>query len=162
MEREEEIRKRAEYIANGIMIDVQANKYHTNVYNPDKVCYNHSHLMCAVIEGAEWADIHPRKGLVDIEKVCEWLEEHLLDYWQKASTDTEEFIGDLKKAMKVDAKAVEPKFKVGDKVRLKGSCGCFTVKQIIGDKYHIEGKNVVPSLLSINRQDGWELIEEGD
>lgn len=23
--------------------------------------------------GAEWADAHPRKGLVDIEKVCEWL-----------------------------------------------------------------------------------------
>ena len=26
--------------------------------------------------GAEWSDEHPRKGLVDIEKVCEWLKEN--------------------------------------------------------------------------------------
>ena len=25
------------------------------------------------VQGALWADEHPRKGLVDIEKVCEWL-----------------------------------------------------------------------------------------
>ena len=25
------------------------------------------------IAGAQWADLHPRKGLVDIEKACEWL-----------------------------------------------------------------------------------------
>lgn len=27
-------------------------------------------------EGAKWADSHPRKGLVDIDKVCEWLIEN--------------------------------------------------------------------------------------
>lgn len=25
------------------------------------------------IDGAKWADEHPRKGLVDIDKACEWL-----------------------------------------------------------------------------------------
>lgn len=25
------------------------------------------------VQGALWADEHPRKGLVDIEKVCKWL-----------------------------------------------------------------------------------------
>ena len=25
------------------------------------------------IAGAKWADEHPRKGLVDIDKACEWL-----------------------------------------------------------------------------------------
>ena len=25
------------------------------------------------IQGAEWADEHPRKGLVDIDRACEWL-----------------------------------------------------------------------------------------
>lgn len=28
------------------------------------------------IIGAKWADQHPRKGLVDIDKACEWLNEH--------------------------------------------------------------------------------------
>lgn len=31
------------------------------------------------IMGAEWADEHPRKGLVDIDKVCNWLSEHFYD-----------------------------------------------------------------------------------
>lgn len=74
MERKEEIRKRAEYIANGIMMAVQADKYNTNVYDYEKECYKHSHLMDAAIGAANWADEHPRKGLVDIEKVIEYLD----------------------------------------------------------------------------------------
>ena len=27
--------------------------------------------------GAEWADENPRKGLVDIDKACKWLEKNL-------------------------------------------------------------------------------------
>ena len=30
-------------------------------------------LIDAYIEGAEWADEHPKEGLVDIERVCEYL-----------------------------------------------------------------------------------------
>ena len=29
------------------------------------------------ITGAKWVDEHPRKGLVDIEKVCKWLEDRI-------------------------------------------------------------------------------------
>ena len=98
MKRKEEIRKRAEYIANGIMIDVQSNKYHTNVYDYKKECFNHSHLMDAVIEGAEWADKNPRKGLVDIEKVCEWLDLHM-PFGEVDKKLRDKVIADLKNAM---------------------------------------------------------------
>lgn len=30
--------------------------------------------------GAEWADSRPRKGLVDIEKACEWLKDNANEY----------------------------------------------------------------------------------
>ena len=38
--------------------------------------YSSSRERDAYIQGAEWADKHPREGLVDIEKVVEWLEAH--------------------------------------------------------------------------------------
>lgn len=94
MKREEEIRKRAEYIANGIMIAVQANKYHTNVYDYKKECFNHSHLMDAAIGAANWADEHPRKGLVDIDDICEYLTKN-----DKGFILTEMSIAELRKAM---------------------------------------------------------------
>lgn len=31
------------------------------------------HTEKTFIAGAEWADTHPRKGLVDIDKACRWL-----------------------------------------------------------------------------------------
>lgn len=34
-------------------------------------------LVEGIIIGAEWADKNPRGGLVDIEDVCRWLDEHL-------------------------------------------------------------------------------------
>jgi len=39
---------------------------------------------------------YPKKRLVDIDKVCEWLEEHLYDYWSQKITDPTEFINELK------------------------------------------------------------------
>ena len=33
-----------------------------------------------------------------IDKACEWLEEHLLDYWQQSVTDSTNFINDFRKA----------------------------------------------------------------
>ena len=33
------------------------------------------------LEGVKWADEHPRKGLVDIDKACKYLEEHHSDLW---------------------------------------------------------------------------------
>lgn len=60
-------------------------------------CYHH------YIQGAEWADQHPRKGLWDAEKVCEWLKENawLYDIVQVycVQTNIDDIIRDLRKAM---------------------------------------------------------------
>lgn len=34
-----------------------------------------------------------------IDKACEWLEEHLLNFWSQKITNTEHFIEDFKQAM---------------------------------------------------------------
>ena len=51
--KEVDLEKEAELIANGIMIGVQANKYHTNIYNTKRNDFNHSHLMLAARKGIE-------------------------------------------------------------------------------------------------------------
>lgn len=46
------------------------------------------------IKGAEWTDQHPRKGLVDIEKACEWLSDYIkyFNFWEDGTQrDVEEF-----------------------------------------------------------------------
>ena len=54
--------------------------------------------------GVEWADQHPRKGLVDIEKVCDFIEENIDNYlyinrdWNAPQIKSN-FIEDLRKAM---------------------------------------------------------------
>ena len=35
---------------------------------------------------AKWADEHPRKGLVDIDKACEWLEKNACNYEYSGGT----------------------------------------------------------------------------
>ena len=50
--------------------------------------------------GARWADEHPRKGLVDIDKVYKWLEENLHMYnTSECRGDRIAFVEDFKKAM---------------------------------------------------------------
>lgn len=55
------------------------------------------------IGGAEWADQHPRKGSVDIEKVCQYIKDNLYKYLfvcdGQAGFPTTEFIKYLKSAM---------------------------------------------------------------
>lgn len=57
------------------------------------------------INGANWADEHPRKGLVDIEKVCKWMNESLVIedskkwYVNNKITLKERMIEDFRKAM---------------------------------------------------------------
>lgn len=51
--KEIDLEKESELIANGIMIDVQANKYNTVVYNTKRNDFNHSHLMLAARKGIE-------------------------------------------------------------------------------------------------------------
>lgn len=60
----------------------------------------------AWINGAEWADQHPRKGLWDSEKVIEWLKNNASQYMEDnhkygegCEYDTAELVKDLAKAM---------------------------------------------------------------
>lgn len=48
-----DIENNAELIANKIMIGVQANRYHTCVYNTERNDFNHSHLVQAARKGIE-------------------------------------------------------------------------------------------------------------
>ena len=50
---EKELKNKAELIANGIMIGVQANKYHTCIYDKASNDFNHSHLLRAALKGLE-------------------------------------------------------------------------------------------------------------
>lgn len=51
--KEVNVEKESELIANSIMISVQANLYHTNVYDYEKRCYKHSDLKDAARKGIE-------------------------------------------------------------------------------------------------------------
>ena len=59
--KEVDLEKESELIANGIMIGVQTNKYHTCVYNTTRCDFNHSHLMLAARKGIELG-LKARKG----------------------------------------------------------------------------------------------------
>ena len=58
-------------------------------------------IRMAVIDGAEWADAHPNEGLVSIDKVCEYLANHidkgLVIYNDYTWLKRDEFIEKLKK-----------------------------------------------------------------
>lgn len=77
MTREEEIKQAAKNRADQYEHPVDWNN-----------CYHH------YIQGVEWADQHPRKGLVDIEKACEWLSDYIkyFNLWEDGTQrDVEEF-----------------------------------------------------------------------
>ena len=60
------------------------------------ICDDKDFIQQAFIEGAQWADENPKKGLVDIDRVCEWLDDHLDDYGHDYY---DYLIADLRKAM---------------------------------------------------------------
>lgn len=51
------------------------------------------------ILGASWSEENTRKGLVDIDKACDWLDKNLINYWSCACTDNYDFINDFKNAL---------------------------------------------------------------
>ena len=55
----------------------------------------------AFIQGALWADSCPRKGLVDIEKACEWLKDNIHDYYMTGEFEQwfDDMFEDFRKAM---------------------------------------------------------------
>ena len=59
------------------------------------------------IKGAEWSDEHPRKGLVDIEKVKEFLSSVDLNFYREWEDkfNTDELIVDLEKYLENESKS---------------------------------------------------------
>ena len=51
---------------------------HTKHYDP--LLSKESWCEMAAREAIDWADKHPRKGLVDIDKTCEWLLKNIHNY----------------------------------------------------------------------------------
>lgn len=56
------LKNKAELIANEIMMGVQANKYHTCVYNTASNDFNHSHLVRAALKGIEFGFKASKEG----------------------------------------------------------------------------------------------------
>lgn len=40
----------------------------------------HTYPRTAFIDGAEWADKHPKEGMVSLSEVCTWLQNNIDDY----------------------------------------------------------------------------------
>ena len=56
----------------------------------------------AFIEGVKWSDENPQKGLVSIDKACEWLTQHINDYineYNPHRKDIDCLFEDFRKAM---------------------------------------------------------------
>jgi len=90
--------ERAEYIANGIMMSVQANKYGTVVYNTGRNDFNHSHLKMAARRGYEAAkkDIGELLTIEDVYLICSIENDLILGDPHKDSFPTaEEFYEEL-------------------------------------------------------------------
>ena len=64
----------------------------------DKNTFDHEKFI-AFKEGANWADNNPNEGLVSIDTVCEWLEEHMNEFCSEAAEQA--MISWLRKAMGV-------------------------------------------------------------
>lgn len=95
MKREEEIEKKAEELAKK--------------YLPDDNMWERPNIVeAACLEMAKWSDEHPRKGLVDIEDVCKYLDKYLINdsfnrepviNFVNGECFKETFISHLRKAM---------------------------------------------------------------
>lgn len=67
----------------------------------NRTSYNTDELH-SFIKGAEWADENPKKGLVNIDKVCGWLDNIDTDNYMDCETlvfQMTDLIIDLRKAM---------------------------------------------------------------
>lgn len=91
---------------------------------------------------------------------CEQITIQYPDEWVKAETKERKYFFEELEKQGEQKPVVIPKFKVGDKVRLKGSCGWYNVTEIRGIEYYLTSNDVVPCLLPICEQDGWELVEQ--
>ena len=58
---------------------------------------NNSDEFYAFMQGAEWVDENPKEGLVSIDKVCKWIEEHMNEFCMEPAEHA--MISWLRKAM---------------------------------------------------------------
>ena len=96
MDREEQIAKKARKLAI---------QYTKDYDDEGKEVYNVA-AEAACLEMAEWIDEHPRKGLVDIDKACEWLLDNVYGYIEESNNfsggytfDFNSFLNDFRKSM---------------------------------------------------------------
>lgn len=82
MNREEEIKQAAKNRADQYEHPVDWNN-----------CYHH------YIQGAEWADQHPREGLWDANKVLAWISQNIESYCKLDAKNFNNLLFDLGKAM---------------------------------------------------------------
>ena len=82
MTREEEIKQAAKNRADQYEHPVDWNN-----------CYHH------YIQGAEWADKHPKAGLWDNNEVIKFIKENVREYHKSGVFHLDDFINDLRKAM---------------------------------------------------------------
>lgn len=100
MGREEEISRHA--VGVGLKVRDEAIMNDFNRYSAEIIS---ALVQRSVIQGAEWADQHPRKGLVDIEKIVEWIENNVEKYlyfhkeFNKPAINEFQLTEDLKKAV---------------------------------------------------------------
>ena len=87
-------------------IIAKASKDSENFY---KVNDNYGHCFHGgFIDGAEWADEHPKQGLINIEKACKWLDDNFMNLiWGRTRSvyaggnfaTVDEMIANFRKAM---------------------------------------------------------------
>lgn len=98
----------------------------------------------------ESEDERIRKSLLDFCKIAATGQTSIL----ANSIDFNKCLAWLEK--QEEKKVIIPKFRVGEKVRLKGSCSWYNVTEIRGSEYYITAIDAAPCLLPICRQDDWE------
>ena len=99
----------------------------------------------------------------EAERMLAWLEKQGETFTKKDIDDAYlKGVSDAKNELEKqgEQKVIVPKFRVGDKVRLKGSCGWYNVTEIRGTEYYLTSNDVVPCLLPICKQDDWEVEQK--
>ena len=54
------------------------------------------------VAGATWSDEHPKKGLINIDDVCEWIDEHIWDYIKTRCLSDFEILDEVKFAQLIE------------------------------------------------------------
>ena len=96
MKREEQIEEAGKiYSETCVALKFPAKRFNLKV----------SDIIAAHRNGAEWADEHPKEGMVNIEDVCTWIKEHLIfqdDKWYTGNETciVDNVIEDLRKYVK--------------------------------------------------------------